>query len=265
MSGFPIFRCGLLVGVILSVASAGPARGQQDDDDRLAKQLLTAAEKYSEAQDAKARYGQRAEIALTILQGQEMRNDLNAQIRNMNAAMSSFPQNHRLWTAEQWAYHDQKVVYDQQLTALDHRLETLRLEERRMFEQELQQAQAEKRRVRPLDREAMLNELQRVERERDEAVVELKEGIEAAARKKHITPRQVLDGAVARLNSLKTSNSPDVERDFLSRFKKYAGGDAWLDKGKAPAVKPKKDATRTKKDATRTKKDATRTKKANGF
>src|SRR5262249_44598607 len=102
--------------------------------------------------------------------------------------------------------------------------------------------------------EAMLNELQRVERERDEAVVELKEGIEDAARTKRITPRQVLDGAVARLGSLKTSKSPDVERDFLPRFKKYAGGDAWLDKGKAQAAKPKKDATRAKKDATRAKK-----------
>src|SRR5262249_40517539 len=154
---------------------------------------------------------QRAEIALEILQGQEMRNDQNAEIRNMHATMSSFPQNHRMWTVEQWAYHDQKVTYERQLTALDHRLETLRLEERRMFEQELRQAQAEKRRVRPLDREAMLNALQRVERERDEAVVELKEGIEAAARKKRMTPRQVLDGTVASLGSLKTSKSPDVE------------------------------------------------------
>jgi hypothetical protein len=110
MSGFPIFRCGLLVGVILCVASAGPARSQQEDNDRLARQLLTAAEKYAESQDAKARYGRRAETALTILQGQEMRNDLNAEIRNMHATMSSFLQNHRLWTAEQWAYHDQKVV-----------------------------------------------------------------------------------------------------------------------------------------------------------
>jgi hypothetical protein len=134
-----------------------------------------------------------------------------------------------------------------------------------MFEQELQQAQAEKRRVRPLDREAMLNELQRVERERDEAVVELKEGIEAAARKKRITPRQVLDGAVARLDSLKTPKSRDVERDFLPRFKKYAGGDAWLDKGKAPAAKPKKDAPKPKKDASRTRKDAPKAKNTSGF
>jgi hypothetical protein len=123
-----------------------------------------------------------------------------------------------------------------------------------MFEQELRQAQAEKRRVRPLDREAMLNELQRVQRERDEAVVELKEGIEAAARQKRVSPRQVLNGTVARLGSLKSSKSPDVQRDFLPRFTRYAGGDAWLDKGKAPAVKPRKDATRAKKDATRAKK-----------
>jgi hypothetical protein len=176
----------------------------------------------------------------------------------MQATMSSFPQNHRLWLAEQWAFHDQKVVYERQLTGLDHRLEALRLEERRMYEQELQQAQAEGRRVRPLNREALLNELQRVERERDEAVVELKAAIEADARKKRTTPRQVLDGAVARLASLKTSKSPDVERDFLPRFKKYAGGDAWLDKGRPPTVKPKKNVPKVKKDASKTK-------KANGF
>ena len=263
---------GLMVGVVLCAAVAGPARGDEGDDDPLAKQLLAAAEKHDELGDAKARYGQRAEIALEILEREDVRIDLLARIRDMNSMIATFPQNRRLWVVEQWSFFEEKLGCDRQLTAIDRELARLRFEEGRMYEQELQQAQAEKRRVRPLNREAMLNELQRVERERNEAVDELKEGIEAAARKKRSTPGKVLDGAVARLDSLKTPNSPEVERDFLPRFKRYAGGEAWLNKGsapparpKAPPVKPKKDAPRARKDAPRARKDAAPTRKTKGF
>lgn len=256
---------GMGVGVVIWAALAVSACGDETDEDRLAKRLLTAAEKHAELQDVVARYGQRAQMAQEILWGQETRIDLVAQIRNLDAMMSGFPQNRRLWLPDQWAVLDQKVACDRQLAALDHRLGTLRLQESRMYEQELQAARAENRPVKPLNREALLSDLQRLERERNGAVVELKDGIEATARKKRTTPRQVLDGAVARLDRWTTSKSPDVERDFLPRFKRYAGGDAWLDKGKAPAARPKKDAPRPKKDAPRAKKDAPQATKAGGF
>ncbi len=123
-----------------------------------------------------------------------------------------------------------------------------------MYEQELEQARWSGKPIKRFHREAMLNRAPAGGARAGEAAVELKEGIESAARKGRMTPRQVLDGAVNRLGGLKTSKSPAVEREFVPKFMEYAGGDAWLDKGKAPTVKPKKDAPRAKKDVTRAKK-----------
>ena len=251
MSHLLLFRRGLMAGVLMCAASAMPARGGVDDADRLAKRLLTTAEKLSDLQETKAKYGRRAEIAWTILQDQKMRNDVNARRRNMDSVIATFPQNRRWWVMEQWAFYEEKLALDRQVTALDQEMETLRLQEQEMYEEQLERARREGNPVKPFAREALLGEMQRLERESRQSVFELKGEIEAAAREKRTTPRRVLDEAVARLGSLKTPDSPDVERHFLPGFIKSAGGDGWLDRGFAPAAAANKEAAPPRKTAKR--------------
>ena len=103
MSRFPILFRGLLTGALLCAASPGLARGGQDDDEGLARKLLAAAEKYSDLQEVTAKYGRRAEIALTILQDEQARTNVVAEIRDMQSMIAAFPQNRRWWLADQQA------------------------------------------------------------------------------------------------------------------------------------------------------------------
>ena len=63
MSRFSILNRVLLAGALLSAASPGHARGDQADDDRLAKKLAIMASKYYEYQEAETTYGVMAEKA----------------------------------------------------------------------------------------------------------------------------------------------------------------------------------------------------------
>jgi hypothetical protein len=261
MSRFSILLHGLLTSTMLWLTSPGPARGDQEDDDRLARRLVTAAGKYSDLHEVKARYGRRAEIALTILHDERVRMNLVTEVRDMQTVIATFPQNRRWWLGDQQDYFNQKLALDRQLNALDRELGELRLEEKRMYEEELEKARASGRAVKPFHREALLSELQRPDRESGEAVAELKEGIESAAREGRTTRRRVLDRVVTRLASLDAP--PGVGREFLPRFIQYAGGDRWLDganmagagkgdaKKKPPAGKSKKEPSRARKSRAR--------------
>jgi hypothetical protein len=46
----------VLGGVLIGVAFPGPARGDEDDDERLVRRLVTAAERHAELREAAARY-----------------------------------------------------------------------------------------------------------------------------------------------------------------------------------------------------------------
>jgi hypothetical protein len=217
----------MLAGALLSAWSPDQARGDQDDDERLARRLVAAAEKYGDLREVTAKYGRRAEIALAILQKEQERADLVAAIRDMNTEIATFPQNRRWWLVEQWSYYEQKLAGDRHVNHLDRELNALRFQEKRMYEEELRKAQATRKPVKPFHREALLNELQRLDRECDESCTELKAAIEAAAREARTTPRRVIQKAVGLLPSLEAP--PDVEREFLPTFTKRAGGPRWLD------------------------------------
>ncbi len=225
MSRIPILFCGLVAGALVWVASLGLARADQDDDQRLARQLLTAAETYAELLEVTVKHGQRAEIALTILQKDQERANMNARIRDMNSMIADFPQNRRWWIMEQDFFFKQKLALDRELTDLDRQLNNLKFQERQMFEEELQQAQANGKAVKPFNREAILNDLQRLNRESNKAVDELKSSIETAAREQHTTPGQVLDKAKRDLARLAIPTPPpDAASEFLKRFITQAGG-----------------------------------------
>ena len=142
-----------------------------------------------------AKHGQRAEIALTVLQKERYRAELHAEIRDRQSVIDDFPQNRRWWSMEQHAYFQQKLALDRELTAFDRQLNELRFQERQMFEEGLRQAEANGKAVKPFSREAILHDLQRLDRESSQAVSGLKMSIEAAAQDKHTTPGQILANA----------------------------------------------------------------------
>jgi hypothetical protein len=243
---------GLVAVALLAVASPGLARGDQEDDQRLAKQLLTALEKYNERQEVMVKHGRRAEIALTILQREQGLADLDATIRDMNTVIANFPQNRRQWIKDQEDYYRLKLAQDAQRNGLNRELTALRFQERQMYEEELQKAEARGGAVKPFNREAILHDLQRLDRETKQAFAALKEGVEAAARKQHTTPGEILQrlkivtrppgGVIAQQHpkpgellqragnlAKRESSSPEALEKFLNDFCKVAGGNRWLD------------------------------------
>jgi hypothetical protein len=260
---------------MLCVASPSPARGDDDDDRRLARRLLDAGEKYLGLKEVEARYGRRAELAQAIFEKEQQRAELHTQVRSMNIEIGGWYQNRRLWLSEQWSYFRLKQEHEKQLNQLDSEIRQLKFEEKRMYEEALQEARASGKPIKPIAREALIGEIQRMEGEKDAAVGGLKREIEDTARKLRTTRRQVLDQAVAKLSSIRLAPPPpEVERVFLPRFIKYAGGEDWLDAGneppaaradpprKPPAAKAdlqkKPPAAKTKTAPSRTKKTGAR-------
>jgi hypothetical protein len=249
MNRFRIVMGGFLAGVLIGVASPGPVRGDEDEDERLARRLVTAAERHAELREAGAKYGRRADLALTILQDEQVRANLHAHIRDMNTTIADFPPR-KWWLAEHHAFFQQKLACDRQLTALDREITALRFQEREMYEEEVRRAEASGKPIKPVSREALLGEFQRLDRECKGAVGELREGIEDAARKQHTTRRQALDRAVNKLEIVRTASTPlNIERDFLPAFTKFVGGNGWLDgqPKPPPPSKAKKAPARAKK------------------
>jgi hypothetical protein len=249
MSRFLMLICGFLAGALVSVACPGPARGDEGGDNRLARKLITAAEKQSDLQEVTAKYGRRAEIALTILQDEELRANLVAEIRDMNSVIATFPATRRGWLAEHQAYLNEKLARDRQVTALDREISELKFRERQMYEDELETARWSGKPIKRFHREVLLTEIQRLERESGEAAARLKEGIESAAREGRMSPRQVLDRVVMRLAGLDAP--PAVEREFVPKFIEYAGGARWLDGERKPLpVKAKNASPRSRNSRT---------------
>jgi hypothetical protein len=228
----------LMAGTLLCAATPGPARGDQGDDLRLARKVVTAASKSFEYDDAMARYGTMAEIAQRMLQNREQRADLMVGIRNANAEIAVYPQNRRQWIPDQWAVYEQKLAWERNVTLLDREHEELNFRQQRIYEQELARAKESKRSIRPIRREAILEELNRLDRECDKALTELKEGIDESAREGHTDRRQVWERIQGTLASLDPPRDlpADSLRDFLKRF----GRDRWLDGAANPVqAKPK--------------------------
>jgi hypothetical protein len=229
MNRFSILFHGLLAGVLLSAASPGRARGDEVGDNRLAEKLAAAASKSFEYDDAQGRYGVMAEIAQTMLQKREQRADLIVDIRNLNSVIALYPQNRRMWLVEQWAFYNQKLDGDRMVTVLDRQIEELDFQQQRIYEQELARARESKKAIRPIRREAILGELNRLDRECDVAVTELREGIAAAAREERTSRRKVWERIQRKLENLYPR--PNVPDGALHEFVKRIDGLRWMDEG----------------------------------
>jgi hypothetical protein len=240
---------GLTITALLSGASPGPARNDQETEKRLAQQLMTAAQSYADLRDLAFKHGQRAEIALLLLNKEQQRAELDATIRDRRTLIANFPGNRRWWNNEQDTFYQQTLGLEMDRTQMDREINSLRFEERGLFEEALQEAQQSGKQVRPFNREQLLTLLQKSYRESERSATELKKAIDDAAKQQHTAPRKLLEKARCLAVGDQSSPPPDVVESFLREFTDRAGGKAWLNGAAGKTMPGKKDrgGSRTKR------------------
>lgn len=216
MSRFSFFVRAAMATTLISAASSGAARADRDRDEALARKLATAASAFFDHEDATARYRETAEIAQEILLRRQHKTNLIAQIRDANSQMAVFPQNRLLWLAEQWQVLHQKLAWDNIVTAIDKEIEDLNLRQQWIYERELARARENGKAVKPIHREAILGELDRLDRQRQTALTELRDGIDEAARDERTNRVNVWERICAVRDEI--TPKPQVPAESLQRF-----------------------------------------------
>ena len=231
MSRSSILFHGLLAGILLCSASpARPAaieattsdsRGSWSPRPRNPRSIRTTL----------ARYGVMAEIARSMLEKREQQADLVLERDNLNIEMAKFPPK-KWWLAEHHEVHNRKLYCDQQLALLKRQIEELDLQQRRMYEAELDRAKVSKKRVRPIRREAILDELNKLDAQCEVAFAELRDGIDAAAKEELQSSRRV--GADQGKAGESLPSARDARRGAAGVRQTDQRG-RWLDGGKEPS------------------------------
>jgi hypothetical protein len=203
------------VGVIISAAAPSAALAS----DELTAKVRTAWEKFSEFELTKANYGERANIALTMLEVERQRIQFDALAKELKVQIDSFP--HRRTNLQEEVYQ-QWLFYCQERGVRDNNLAQLRLQWQELNEIAISEAQAAGKRVKPLDRPGLLNELQRLERERLAAFDAVKKVLPDAASAQGVTESAAFADA---LNEVGAATDTTIRlvpaRQFSAAFKTY--------------------------------------------
>ena len=133
-----------------------------DDGDPLATTVRTAWRRFSDLQTTKTDYGERAEVALTMIQAERERADVDAAVRDLKIQIDGFPPRR---TNLQQEVYDQWLACRQRLSELDLFLAQLKSRWQELNEIAIRQAEVNGKRVRPLDRVGLLHKLQELDRE----------------------------------------------------------------------------------------------------
>jgi hypothetical protein len=213
---------------VLVLATSAKAVGDED----LPSKLRTACEKFTERQQLAASYGARGEIALKQLEMERYRADLVETIRNMQIEVDSWRLPLNRLNSIQAGFYQELQQHRRQLTEVDRALEELRLRWKDLNELAIRQAEAEGKRVKPLDRDGLLRELQRVDRETYSAFATAKQSLIEAASSGSAGRTDVLRSAMAEAGQASSSiASPGAQDDFLRAFTEYCGGKRFFGKG----------------------------------
>ncbi len=128
--------------------------------------MRIAWEKFSELEETRIKYGERAEVAIEMLQAEQQRVEVDAAVRTLRVEIDGFPARR---TNLQQEVYDAWLFQCQRLTEFDHYLAQLRLRLQQLNETAMRRAELDGKRVGPLDRMGLLNELQKAYRERTTA------------------------------------------------------------------------------------------------
>jgi hypothetical protein len=113
-------------------------------------------------------------------------------------------------------------LYCHQRAELDNELARLRLQWQELNEVAIQEAQAAGKRVKPLDRPGLLNELQRLDRECQKAFESLKNELPEAARAQGVTETAAFNSAIDEVGGSTDQKVRLVPaKQFSDEFKTY--------------------------------------------
>jgi hypothetical protein len=206
------FLCYLATALDPSVALA---------DDELNSKVRMAWEKFSELEETKVNYGERAEVALTMLQTERERTEVEATVRTLRIQIDSFPTRRNNLQQEVF---DEWLLCRQRLTGLDQYLAQLRSRWQELNEITIRHAEGSGKRVKPLDRAGLLNELQRLYRECVTAFDSLRTVLADVPSAQGLTAAQAFDnalndlgGAGGRAHLVAPKRFRDAFRDFYGR------------------------------------------------
>jgi hypothetical protein len=190
-------------------------------DDELNAKVRTAWEKFSELEETKLNYGERAEVALAMLEMERERLEVDAMARDYKIQIDSFPPRR---TNLQQDVFDQWLLCRQRLSELDRNLALLKSRLQELNEIAIRNAQASGKRVQPLDRVGLLHELQRRYQECISAFDALRTALAEVASAQSRTPVQVFQGAI---NELEGAGDPAAHlvssKQFQDAFRMFYG------------------------------------------
>ena len=191
-----MFRRTIAVSFLISLAVVAlPSVTLASDD--LTTKVRTAWEKFSELQEARVKYGERAEIALKMFEMETQRAELDTTVRFLKIQVDSFPARK---TSLQQEVVDEFNFRRQQLTGLDFDLTQHKLRLQELNEIAIRQAELSGKSVKPLDRVGLLKLLQKDYQESVTAFESLRSAVVEVAEEQHVSKAQVLRNAMESLS-----------------------------------------------------------------
>jgi hypothetical protein len=213
----------IVLGSLALVGSPGKAHAAPEDS--LSTRLLAAWERFSELQDFASSYGSGGEIALKQMQAERQQADLRATVRAMQVEVDSWHQPLNRSNRFQEQHYQELQLCRRQSVEVDRYLVELRLQWQQENEAAIRQAEAQGKQVKRLDRVGLLVELQKKQRDSQDAFAQAKAAIADAAGRPGKSRTQVYQQAlaqVARPDQLPSRAVP--QKQFRAAFEDFCGG-----------------------------------------
>ena len=214
--------------VFWSVLAVGPRAARAGDEDELTARLRTEWQKLTELTEVGSRYGERGNIALTILELEHYRANVEATVRTLHAQVDGLP---RRRTNLQEAVYQEWLGWRDELAQTDRNLAEMKLQMRELDERAVREAEQSGAPLKNLNRKDILQEFQRLDRESYQAFVALRDVLSQSAQEQRIAPAVVLKKAI---NQLSQSGEPLTQllpaKQFYAQVEQRFGKSFLLDR-----------------------------------
>jgi hypothetical protein len=218
----PLFQRRLLACFLCwAILAVAPRASRAGDEDELTAKLRTAWEKFTEFTEVGRKYGERGNLALTILDLEHYRANVEATVRNLQIQVDGFP---RRRTNFQEDVFQELLGWRSELTATDRNLHECRLQMQELNERAFREAEQRGEPVKNLNRIDLLKDFQRLDRECYQAFVALKDGLSKSAEEERLAPGLVLKKVITQV--LQSGDPPKrllPAKQFYAQFEQLFG------------------------------------------
>jgi len=223
-----------------TVLAVAPRAARAGDEDKLTSTLRTAWEKLTELTEVGRKYGERGNLALTILDLEHYRANVEATVRNLQIQVDGFPGRRNNL---QEAVRQEWLGWRSELTETDRNLYECRLQMQELNERALREAEQRGEPVKNLNRIDLLKEFQRLDRESYQAFVSLRDVLSKSAEEQGLAPGMVLKKAINQVSQSANSPKPLLPpKQFYAQVEELFGKRFLVDK------KSKKSARGSRKN-----------------